>query len=78
MFVRQYPKSPLQFGLNQWLDAKVDTIGGSVWYSHEEYIFHFTNCLIHLAESKGYEIKDVNAFKDEILHLLYKGSDNIS
>ena len=76
MFIRQHRS--FEYNVNKWLAEKVNTIDGNLWYTHEEYINHFTNTLIEMAEEKGYQIKDINELKEEIIWLIYNGSDNLS
>ena len=61
MFIR--PRRSFEYNVDKWLAEKVNTIDGNLWYTHEEYINHFTNTLIEMAEAKGYQIKDINEFK---------------
>ena len=76
MFIRQHRS--FEYNVNKWLAEKVNTKDGNLWYTHEEYINHFTNMLIEMAEEKGYQIKDINELKEEIIWLIYNGSDNLS
>tara|TARA_Y100001970_G_C14045856_1_gene756305 strand:+ start:309 stop:539 length:231 start_codon:yes stop_codon:yes gene_type:complete len=76
MFIR--PRRSFEYNVDKWLAEKVNTIDGNLWYTHEEYINHFTNTLIEMAEEKGYQIKDINEFKEEIIWLIQGEADNIS
>ena len=73
MFVRQCPK----YGMKEWLNEKVRSVEGKLFYTNKEYINHFTNTIMEMAEKYNYKIKDPNRLRDDITVLLYKVSDNI-
>jgi len=71
MFARQKPN----YKMNKWLHKKVRFVEGDVFYTNEEYINHFTNTILEMAEKYNHTIKDANKLKDDLSILLYKVSD---